>query len=461
MPAEQAWHGTKKCPVNGAKLPKANRIAGKPCPFCGNTVGAYIEASGAEAALASSSAQSGESLHDDNPKTTARRPSIPIIISGAFLGIIILGVLFGSLGRAGGGTQIRNATSDVNGTLLGTAWIGSGAYALHDAAKAYNASQDFTAYAARVSIPGAEDLCLYWYSGGQTPGDGLTIGDSLTRQLSRWGSAVTTGSQADDTVRASKSTPEGRAAIAAVDCHANDGDVSADSLDFSVDDNRGGIDAAAPNLGLVGHWPLDEGTGTTTADVSGNGYLGMLVNGPMWTSDVALDFDGIDDYVDVGALDVVGNAMTISAWFNAEDLANCTARDCRIVSKAAGGVQELHHYFMVGTIESGTDTLLRFRLKTGTVTTTLIATFGTLSENKWTHVAAVYGGSTMRLYKDGAEVGTRNQTGTIATDPTVSVWIGGNPSGATHRPWAGQIDDVRIYNRALTPQEIQTLATGP
>ena len=214
------------------------------------------------------------------------------------------------------------------------------------------------------------------------------------------------------------------------------------------------------DLGLVGYWPLDEGTGTTTADVSGSGHLGTLVNGPVWTSDVALDFDGVDDYVDVGTLDVIGNAMTISAWFNAEDLANCGARDCRIVSKATG-VQEQDHYFMVSTIKSGSDTRLRFRLKTGTITTTLIATSGILSENQWIHVAAVYDGSTMRLYKDGAEVGTRNKTGTIATDPTVSVWIGGNPSAATHRPWDGLIDDIRIYDRALTPQQIQTLATRP
>jgi hypothetical protein len=163
----------------------------------------------------------------------------------------------------------------------------------------------------------------------------------------------------------------------------------------------------------------------------------------------------------VGTLDVAGTAITISAWFNAEDLANCGNRDCRIISKAAGGVAEQDHYFMVSTIKSGADTRLRFRLKTGDTTATLIATSGNLSDNQWTHVTAVYDGSTMRLYKDGVEVGTHNKTGAIATDPTVSVWIGGNPSAATDRPWDGLIDDIRIYDRAITPQEIQTLATGP
>lgn len=55
MATEQVWHGNKKCAVNGAKLPKANRVLGQPCPFCGNTIGAYIgEPEAAQPAEASS-----------------------------------------------------------------------------------------------------------------------------------------------------------------------------------------------------------------------------------------------------------------------------------------------------------------------------------------------------------------------------------------------------------------------
>ncbi|MHC4325139.1 MAG: hypothetical protein ACYSUX_12820, partial [Planctomycetota bacterium] len=55
--------------------------------------------------------------------------------------------------------------------------------------------------------------------------------------------------------------------------------------------------------GLVAYWPLDEGTGTTTADISGNGNNGTFVDAPAWVSGKfggALDFDGIDDVVDCG-----------------------------------------------------------------------------------------------------------------------------------------------------------------
>ena len=124
--------------------------------------------------------------------------------------------------------------------------------------------------------------------------------------------------------------------------------------------------------GLVAYWPLDEGTGTTTLDASGHGHTGTLVNGPVWIDGPSLDFDGVDDYVDVGTLDVTGSGLTLAAWIYSEDLANCIANDCRILSKTTG-TAENDHYFMLSTIESGADTRLRFRLKTDGTTSTLIA----------------------------------------------------------------------------------------
>ncbi|MHC4494231.1 MAG: hypothetical protein ACYSYM_00240 [Planctomycetota bacterium] len=71
--------------------------------------------------------------------------------------------------------------------------------------------------------------------------------------------------------------------------------------------------------GLVGYWPLDEGGGTTTADASGNGNDGTL-NAPKWDAGKfgsALNFDGVDDYVDLGnppILDFGTGDFTVSAW---------------------------------------------------------------------------------------------------------------------------------------------------
>jgi len=100
------------------------------------------------------------------------------------------------------------------------------------------------------------------------------------------------------------------------------------------------------------------------------------------------------------------------------------------------------------------------RIRTYGNTSTLIANSGNLSAGEWTHAVAVYDGADMVLYKDGVEVGRRSKSGPLDTDPTVSVWIGDNP-GADRKPFDGLIDDVRIYNRALCPDEIaELMASG-
>ncbi|MGR9087268.1 MAG: LamG-like jellyroll fold domain-containing protein, partial [Gammaproteobacteria bacterium] len=216
----------------------------------------------------------------------------------------------------------------------------------------------------------------------------------------------------------------------------------------------------AINPDLVAYWPMDPGTGSTLPDMSGNGHTGTLVNGAVLTTSGGVLFDGVDDYVDVGQFDIPGNAMTIAAWFWADDLANCSFQDCRIISKATG-IQEQDHYFMVSPVIVNSEIRLRFRIKTNGATSTLAASSGSLSNQTWFHVAAVYDGQSMRLYKDGIEVGSKSKSGSLTTNSDISVWLGSNPPNATSRPWKGQIDDVRIYNYALTNEEILALTSTP
>jgi len=213
----------------------------------------------------------------------------------------------------------------------------------------------------------------------------------------------------------------------------------------------------ASKEGLVAHWLMDTKTGTSIADKSGNGHIGKLMNGARLITREGIKFDGVNDYLNVGNLNVSGKAISLSAWFWADDLANCKARDCRIISKATSSAEQ-SHYFMVSTIKVGNKTRLRFRLKTNGRTSTLIATSGNIVNNQWVHVVAVYDGQTMRLYKDGVEVGSKAKAGSITTNSKSPVWIGGNPSGSTSRPWKGHIGDVRIYSYPLTNVEISKLS---
>lgn len=209
--------------------------------------------------------------------------------------------------------------------------------------------------------------------------------------------------------------------------------------------------------GLVAHWSMETGTGATIPDISDNGHTGTLVNGAQLISGEGVQFDGVDDHLDVGKIDFAGNEISLSAWFLADDLSNCSYRDCRIISKATG-TGEQDHNIMISTVKVGTATRLRFRLKANGVTSTLIADSGDIFENEWIHVAVVYDGEAMFLYKDGVEVDSIAKQGSITADSNSSVWIGDNPQSAGSRPWKGHIDDVRVYNYPLSDVDIRQLA---
>lgn len=115
---------------------------------------------------------------------------------------------------------------------------------------------------------------------------------------------------------------------------------------------------------------------------------------------------------------------------------------------------------MLSTIPAGNGNVaLRFRLKTNGQTETLIANSnGYLLENEWTHVVAVYDGSQMRLYKNAIQAGSLGKSGNVNNNSGVPINIGRNPDG--YGEWAGEIDELRVYARALTNAEIQTLYDG-
>ena len=82
-----------------------------------------------------------------------------------------------------------------------------------------------------------------------------------------------------------------------------------------------------------------------------------------------------------------------------------------------------------------------------------------LTLNTWIHLAATYDGTTLRLYVNGVQVATKATTGAIRVS-TGALRIGGN-SVWTNEWFAGLIDEVRVYNKALTATEIQADMTKP
>ena len=201
---------------------------------------------------------------------------------------------------------------------------------------------------------------------------------------------------------------------------------------------------------VVGAWGFEESVGTLVADASGNGNDGVLANGAARSADGyfgnALETDGAVGNVDLGGIDVAGSEITVMAWINADDFETL---DARIVSKSTGSAEQ-DQTWMLSTISGPR---LRFRLSTNGSTSTLLGSGGTLSSSTWIHAAATYDGSTMVLYQDGLLVGSMAKSGNIDTDPSVLAWMGASP-GASAKVFDGRIDEVKIFDRSLTPAEI-------
>ena len=225
----------------------------------------------------------------------------------------------------------------------------------------------------------------------------------------------------------------------------NGGQLDVDGL--AVVNGQVQIGAGAASVNILGGLFVEKGIVETAEDSSGNDNTGTLCKNPTWRPlggqvNGALEFDGVDDYIDLGNLDVYGNKLTILAWFKADSLG-----ESRIISKA-NGTSTASHWWMLGNYYGK----LRFRLRTDGTTQTLVSGSVVVSAGVWTHAAAVYDGSNMILYKNGVEASRMSKTGAISTDSTLPAWIGQNPGG--YGPFDGLIDDVRIYNRALGPGEI-------
>jgi len=208
-------------------------------------------------------------------------------------------------------------------------------------------------------------------------------------------------------------------------------------------------------IGAIAHWRLDERFGTAAIDSSESGHDG-IVNGASWNSgikDQALSFDGNDDHVNVGTWDISGTGLTICAWIRLDG--SFSGGDSRILSKATG-INEQDHYWMLSLTTAGPDNRLRFRLKSGGSTATLVANSGHLSPSTWYHAAATYDGAAMNLYLNGTNSGSMARSGQLDTSPAIGIMIGANPP-TIYAPFHGIIDDVRVYNTALSAGDILTI----
>jgi hypothetical protein len=205
--------------------------------------------------------------------------------------------------------------------------------------------------------------------------------------------------------------------------------------------------------GLVLALGFNEAGGTIAADTSGGSRNGTIREAVFVAGRFgnALSFDGVNDWVtvaDAAALDLT-TGMTIEAWVKPTALSGWET----IALKERGvGAMSYGLYAHDGAPLAGGAAAPAATIAVGG-TDRSVRGLSPLPIGVWTHVASTYDGTTQRLYVNGALVASRAQTGSMTTS-TSPLRIGGNNA------WAGEffgglIDEVRVYNRALSVTEIQ------
>jgi nitrous oxidase accessory protein NosD len=214
--------------------------------------------------------------------------------------------------------------------------------------------------------------------------------------------------------------------------------------------NEGAGKAITPDASTVGLWHFDEGTGTTVVDSSTNNNDGTLVpSGPTWTPGKvgsALSFDGVDDYVDMVSTPNlnIDSDMTIEAWISLGELGRWQAIANKINSLWRGYTLDIDY-----------DNKLHFWI--GSPTGHNVGATGAqiMTTDRWYYVVGVFDdvNNKIKVYVDGDLDGTKDYTG-YPLITSVPFRIGCGSWGIAEQ-FNGLIDEVAIYNRVLTPEEIQ------
>ncbi|MER6946557.1 LamG-like jellyroll fold domain-containing protein [Nonomuraea sp. NPDC000554] len=206
-----------------------------------------------------------------------------------------------------------------------------------------------------------------------------------------------------------------------------------------------------PVPGLVAAYGMEEGTGTSVGDSSGQNNTGAARD-TSWATGKhgkALSFNGSSSWITVqhAASLRLTNALTLSAWVNPTTVSSW--RSVVMKDHAEGGAYGLY-------ASNGTGPASWLKTDDGVHG---VALGGPLPLNQWSHLAATYDGSVARLYVNGTQVAESSPFSGELVDDGGALRIGGNTAWGEY--FSGLIDEVRVYNRAQTAAEIQADMNAP
>ncbi len=231
--------------------------------------------------------------------------------------------------------------------------------------------------------------------------------------------------------------------------------VDTDGLVFDASERRVGIGTDTPDYTL----DIQSGSTTTMRFRNDNGSgavfrrstasntltLENTITQPASDTTSAVSFNGSPDYVDIGSdSSLYPSYMSISAWSNSNNLSGQQAIIANDSVHSANTGFSMYRY----------NSVMYFDVGVGTGYGRTSYAYSDL--NTWVHWLGTYDGTTVRLYKNGSEVSTAAISGTMSAPTTKGTEIGRHPSFTTY-VFSGEIDDARIYDRALDTSEISEI----
>ncbi|MFH1671106.1 MAG: LamG-like jellyroll fold domain-containing protein [Patescibacteria group bacterium] len=364
----------------------------------------------------------------------------------------------GDLTLTGGNLVTTNGqTVTVSGSWISTGGgfnSGTGRVVLTTSAgtKTFTSSGAFN----NLNIAGASDVNFHLGSALDVNGDLTLTGGTLT---------VTNGQAIN--VAGSWSESLNGAFTAGTGTVTLDGTV--DSADVKTLSGSSSFNNVTLDNGLVGYWKFDEGAGTNARDSSSNSNDGTLTNmdGEDWVdisagtgttnfyNPYALDFDGTDDYVgivDDSTLDL--STFTISYWIKPYSSQDTWAG---VLGKGAGSQSKDHNYTCV--FNGTSDTQMYCGVGDGTTLEGYDDLFFNVVSDTWNHIVFTAGNGSLIVYVDGTQSNTDSYT-IAPINASEPFTIGSETNDNYIYHYTGLIDDVRIYNRALSASEVESLANG-
>jgi len=223
--------------------------------------------------------------------------------------------------------------------------------------------------------------------------------------------------------------------------------------------------AGSVSAKLILHWRFDEGSGTIVRDSSGNGRDGVFEGNPTWVAGKiggALDFAGAGErVVDADAGDYLNglDAVTVAIWIKSRE--TNSDRGFIIGEEPDGGDNLLEMRYDAAGATAGGSNVLKMAVVAPSDEQQLESSVN-LQTTEWQHVTMVWSrNEQLAFYVDG-ELDTPTANGAPRDVPTgdITMLIVGQGGKDAGRSWNGLIDDVRIYDTALTVEEIQAAMAG-